>query len=212
MKLGNREMENSEMNILTDEELVRMAHEGSSTAEEFLIRKYKKLAKSKAQTYFIAGGDNDDVIQEGMIGLFEAIRDYDEESEAAFRTFAELCVNRQVISAIQRANRKKHQILNDSLSLNDDEKSDNNSAETLLDRVPAGENVDPESLTLMNEVVTYLQADGVDIFSQLENQVWSELRKGLDYKEIAAALGRDPKSIDNAIQRIKKKIYEFLEY
>ena len=107
-------MEESKLNILSDEELVQMAHEGSATAEEFLIRKYKRLAKNKAQNYFIAGGDNDDVIQEGMIGLFEAIRDFNVDGEASFRTFAELCVNRQIISAIQRTNRLKHQILNDS--------------------------------------------------------------------------------------------------
>ena len=158
------------------------------------------------------GGDNDDVIQEGMIGLFEAIRDFNVDGEASFHTFAELCVNRQIISAIQRANRLKHQILNDSLSLNEEDDKEDSGAESLIDRVPAGENMDPESLTLMSEVVSYLQADGVEIFSNLENQVWSEMRKGLNYKEIADFLGRDPKSIDNAIQRIKKKIYEFLEY
>jgi RNA polymerase sporulation-specific sigma factor len=204
-------MEN-EFNILKDEELVQMAHEGSATAEEFLIRKYKGLARMKAQQYFIAGADNDDVMQEGMIGIFEAIRDYDVDSEASFRTFAELCVTRQIISAIKRANRKKHQILNDSLSLNSEDQNDDTAGDALLEHIAAGEAVDPESLTLMNEVTSYLKADGLDVLSPFENKVWTEMRRGLTYREIAEALDKSPKSVDNAIQRIKKKIYEFLEY
>ena len=204
-------MEN-EFNSLKDEELVIMAHEGSTTAEEFLIRKYKGLARVKAQQYFIVGADNDDVMQEGMIGIFEAIRDYDVDSEASFRTFAELCVTRQIISAIKRANRKKHQILNDSLSLNSEDKNADDAGDALLEHIAAGEGVDPESLTLMNEVTSYLKADGLDVLSPFENKVWTEMRRGLTYREIAEALGKTPKSVDNAIQRIKKKIYEFLEY
>ena len=119
MRYADREMENNkDLNILTDESIVKMAQEGSSTAYEYLINKYKELAKKKSKSYFIAGGDMEDVVQEGMIGIFKAIRDYDETQEASFRTFAELCVNRQIITAIKAANRQKHQILNEYVSLN----------------------------------------------------------------------------------------------
>lgn len=200
-----------DMNVLRDEELVKMAQEGSATAEEFLIRKYKDLAKTKSRQYFIIGGDNEDVIQEGMIGIFEAIRDYDVDGAASFRTFAELCMSRQIITAIKSANRKKHQILNDSLSLSADDKTDGEGPSP-MERVAADETLNPETLALMNEVATYLQADGLADFSDFENLVWTEMRKGLTYKEIADALGKSPKAIDNAIQRIKRKIYTFLEY
>lgn len=204
-------MEN-DLNVLRDEELVKMAQEGSATAEEYLIRKYKDLAKLKSQQYFIVGGDREDVIQEGMIGIFEAIRDYDENSGTAFRTFAELCITRQIISAIKRANRKKHQILNDSISLSGENKSDEDSGDAWIEHIAAGDNANPEYLALLNEFARYLKADGMEVFSAFENKVWTELRRGLTYKEIASNLGKSPKSIDNAIQRIKKKIYEFLEY
>ena len=114
-------MNKDNYNILTDEELVRMAREGSVTAEEFLINKYKELARVKSSVYFIVGGDRDDVIQEGMIGIFKAIRDFDEEKNTSFRTFAEVCVNRQIISAIRKANLRKHQILNESVSLSQEQ-------------------------------------------------------------------------------------------
>ena len=117
MKSGNREMERDNYNILTDEELVKMAQEGSSTAEEFLITKYKDLAKKKSSAYFIIGGDKEDVVQEGMIGIFKAIREYREDKNASFKTFAQLCINRQIISAIRKANMGKHKILNESLSV-----------------------------------------------------------------------------------------------
>ena len=110
-------MKNNDLNVLTDESIVKMAQEGSGTAYEYLIDKYKELAKIKSKTYYIAGGDNEDVIQEGMIGIFKAIRDFDENKDASFRTFAELCINRQIVNAIKGANRQKHQILNESVPL-----------------------------------------------------------------------------------------------
>ena len=105
------------LHILTDEQLVKMSQEGSETAEEILIEKYKALAKSKSKVYFIAGADNEDVVQEGMIGMFKAIRSYDANKEAAFKTYAETCINNQILSAIKKANRQKHQPLNESVSL-----------------------------------------------------------------------------------------------
>ena len=204
-------MERDNYNILTDEELVKMAQEGSATAEEFLINKYKELARKKSSVYYIMGGDKEDVIQEGMIGIFKAIRVYDENKNASFRTFAELCINRQIISAIRKANLRKHQILNESLSLSQEDPSDENS-DPLEDRLPASSDEDPETLMLMKEIESFLQAESGGIFSPLEKSVWDKMMEGKDYQQIAAELGRSSKTVDNAIQRIKKKIYGYLGY
>ncbi len=207
-------MKDSELNVLTDESIAKMAQEGSSTAYEYLINKYKGLARSKATTYYIVGADRDDVIQEGMIGIFKAIRDYDQDGDASFRTFAELCVNRQIISAIKGANRQKHQILNESVSLNaggelagEDDGEPRPLAERLADLSP---DMDPESLTLIKEVADYLKANGNVIFSPLENRVWEEMLRGRSYREIAFRLRKSTKTVDNAIQRIKKKVELYL--
>lgn len=200
-------MKNSDLNVLTDESIVKMAQEGSGTAYEYLIDKYKELAKIKSKMYYIAGGDNEDVIQEGMIGIFKAIRDYDEEKDASFRTFAELCIARQISNAIKGANRQKHQILNESVPLymgdGENDGSDGTYAEYFASN-PS--DTDPESIMLMKEVVDYLKENDQDIFSPLEHQVWKEMLKGKDYREIAMELRRPAKAIDNAIQRIKKKL------
>ncbi len=205
-------MENKDLNILTDESIVKMAQEGSSTAYEYLIQKYKALAKNKSKHYFIAGGDNEDVVQEGMIGIFKAIRDFDQEQNASFRTFAELCVNRQIITAIKTANRQKHQILNESVSLSAQQEHDSEETPALAERLAANSaDTDPEAMMLMKEVVDFLKANGRDIFSPLENRIWSQMLKGKNYREIAFSLRKSPKTVDNAIQRIKKKIQLFLE-
>lgn len=205
-------MEDKDLNVLTDESIVKMAQEGSSTAYEYLINKYKELAKIKSKTYFIAGGDNEDVIQEGMIGIFKAVRDFDENQDTSFRTFAELCVNRQIITAIKHANRQKHQILNESVSLSAGEESDNEEAQALSEKLAAtSPETNPESMTLMKEVVDYLKANEQDIFSPFETKVWNEMLKGKTYKEIAFRLCRPTKTVDNAMQRIKKKIQGYLE-
>ena len=205
-------MKNSDLNVLTDESIVKMAQEGSSTAYEYLINKYKELAKIKSKSYFIAGGDNEDVIQEGMIGIFKAVRDFDEEKDASFRTFAELCITRQILNAIKGANRQKHQILNESLSLNvsDDDSGEEYSfvAEQLASANP---DTNPESMMLMREVVDYLKANDRDIFSPMESQVWNEMLKGKNYREIAVSLDKSTKSVDNTIQRIKRKIEGYLK-
>ena len=205
-------MKNSDLNVLSDESIVKMAQEGSGTAYEYLIKKYKELAKIKSKTYYIAGADNEDVIQEGMIGIFKAIRDFDEEKDASFRTFAELCIARQISNAIKGANRQKHQILNESLSLS---VGDDDSGEEHLflagQLASANPDANPESMMLMREVVDYLKANDRDIFSPLENQVWNEMLKGKNYREIAEVLGKSAKSVDNTIQRIKRKIEGYLK-
>lgn len=204
-------MNKDNYNILTDEELVRMAREGSVTAEEFLINKYKELARVKSSVYFIVGGDRDDVIQEGMIGIFKAIRDFDEEKNTSFRTFAEVCVNRQIISAIRKANLRKHQILNESVSLSQEQDA-RDSEKIFAGRLDAGDKDDPETLMLMKEITDFLLADKSELFSPLEQQVLTLMLKGKKYREIAAELDRSVKTVDNAIQRIKKKIYNYLGY
>ena len=148
-------MDNSAVHILTDEQLVKMAQEGSETAEEILIEKYKGLAKGKAQIYFIVGADNEDVIQEGMIGLFKAVRSYNPDRDAAFRTYADLCINSQIITAIKKANRRKHQPLNESLSLNKTVIEDDR--ETTMENILRdSEENNPEALMLMREVIDCL--------------------------------------------------------
>lgn len=204
-------MQKNNYNILTDEEMVKMAQEGSVTAEEFLIKKYKDLVKIKSSTYFIIGGDKEDVIQEGMIGIFKAIRGFDEDKEASFKTFAEVCINRQIISAIRNANMQKHQILNESLSLSSDNDPEGEQ-KTLEERLPANRGDDPETLMLMKEIGQYLKEESHEIFSPLEQKVWDRMLQGKKYQEIATELEKSPKSIDNTMQRIKKKIYTYLGY
>ena len=211
MKLEDKEMQRNNYNILTDEEMVKMAQEGSVTAEEYLIKKYKDLVKSKSSTYFIIGGDKEDVIQEGMIGIFKAIRGFDPEKDTSFKTFAEVCINRQIISAIRNANLQKHQILNESLSLSSDNDPEGEQ-KTLEERLPSSKEDDPETQMLMKEVGEYLKSDSSKVFSPMEQKVWDRILQGMTYQEIAADLDKNPKSIDNAIQRIKKKIYAYLGY
>ena len=198
------------MHILTDEQLVRMAQEGSETAEEILIEKYKGLVKNKAKTYYITGADSEDVVQEGMIGLFKAIRSFDVSKQAAFKTFADTCVNSQIISAIKKANRKRHKPLNESVSLNK-EVDDGSQDISVGDILQASMDNDPEALLLLQEVVDYLKTYDSGLFSKFEREVWIEKLKGKNYMEIAEHLDRSPKSVDNALQRIKKKIVAYLE-
>ena len=197
-------------NIFTDEEIVRMAQEGSNTAAEHLITKYKELAKVKAAKYYIIGGDKEDVIQEGMIGIFKAIREYDEAKEASFKTFAEICINRQIISAIRKANMQKHQILNESVSLSGEHSTGEDAA--TVEELVGSKDDNPETLVLLQEIVEYLKNDDDKLFSPLEKRVLEKMLKGMKYKEIAAELDKSDKSVNNAIQRIKKKIYGYLGY
>ena len=203
-------MEINRLHILTDEQLVRMAQEGSETAEEILIEKYKGLVKNKAKTYYITGADSEDVVQEGMIGLFKAIRSFDVSKQAAFKTFADTCVNSQIISAIKKANRKRHKPLNESVSLNK-EVDEGTQDISVGDILQASMDNDPEALLLLQEVVDYLKTYDSGLFCKFEREVWIEKLKGKNYMEIAEHLGRSPKSVDNALQRIKKKIVAYLE-
>ncbi|MDF2656130.1 MAG: polymerase factor sigma-70 [Bacillota bacterium] len=193
----------------TDEELVILAQEGDANAEEFLIRKYKDVVRSKAHLYFMVGADSEDIVQEGMIGIFKAIRSYNKDRQASFHTFAEICINRQIITAIKRATRLKHSPLNTSVSLSKP-LSDLEPDTTLEEILSSNSNTDPEALFLLKEDMGYIEGNGSEIFSDLELSVWNEYLKGKSYHKIAEITGKSPKAIDNAIQRTKRKLELYL--
>ena len=195
--------------ILTDEQLIVMAREGSETAQEILIEKYKGLVSALAKSYFIVGADKDDVVQEGMIGLFKAIQKFDPEREASFKTFADTCITSQILSAIKTANRKKHQPLNESISI--DKETEEDEEITIADSLKAPGDADPEALLIFNEASGILTEGKSDILSDFEKKVLLEKFEGFNLNEIALHLDKTPKQIDNAIQRAKKKIIAYLE-
>lgn len=193
----------------SEEELVGLAQKGNEEAEEYLIRKYKDLIRTKARLYFMMGADHDDIMQEGMIGIFKAIKSYDPTKQASFHTFADLCINRQIITAIKQAARMKHSPLNTSVSLSRPVSAEPQ-AITLAEVLPTDSDSDPESLLLLKEVLDYLEGSEQGSFSNFEHTVWKEHLQGKSYAEIAQNLGKSAKSIDNAIQRTKRKIALYL--
>lgn len=196
--------------ILTDEQLAAMAKEGSETAEEILIDKYKGLAKIKAKAYFIAGGDQEDVVQEGMIGLMKAVRNFDPEREASFKTFASTCITNQIIKAIRNADREKNHPLNEAVSLSDTvESADENL--TIGDIVRASMFDEPEQKLIYQEMVDRIVAAINANFSQLERDVFRKKLEGKNYIDIARELGKSPKTVDNAIQRVRHKVTSILD-
>lgn len=194
---------------LPDEEVVAQAQQGDSVAVEYLLYKYKNFVRSKARSYFLIGADHEDIVQEGMIGLFKAVRDYQPERLSSFRAFAELCITRQIITAIKTATRQKHVPLNSYISLNKpiyDEESDR----TLMDVIVEGRAQNPEELIIGREDLVSIR-DRVDqVLSGLEQDVLNAYLDGKSYQEIADKLGRHVKSIDNALQRVKRKLEKFL--
>lgn len=192
---------------LADEEIVRMAQEGDGQALVFLLDKYKNFVRARARSYFLIGADHEDIVQEGMIGLYKAIRDYRADREASFRAFAELCIKRQIITAIKTATRQKHVPLNSYVSLNKplfDEESDR----TLMD-VIEGRVTNPEELFISQEEVNHIHEQIDLLLSDLEKQVLEAFMDGKSYQEIAVMLDRHVKSIDNALQRVKRKLMHF---
>lgn len=198
----------------TDEELLCRLRDGESAIMDFLMEKYKYLVKNKARTMFILGADTEDLIQEGMIGLFKAVRDYDCGRDASFYTFAELCIARQMYTAIQASGRKKHMPLNSYISIygsvvQDDAREDG--AEVVLVNVlPAGEESNPEELIIDRENVEQLEQNIQKELSPFEKQVLDLYITGMNYVEIAKVLGKDEKSTDNALQRIRGKMKKVL--
>jgi RNA polymerase sporulation-specific sigma factor len=199
-----------ELEFKSDEDIVSEAKNGNTIALEFLINKYKNFVKAKARSYFLIGADREDIIQEGMIGLYKAIRDFKGDKLSSFRAFAELCITRQIITAIKTATRQKHIPLNSYVSLNKpiyDEDSDR----TLLDILSGTKITDPEELMINREEYNDIEFKMGEILSDLEWKVLTLYLEGKSYQEIAVDLRRHVKSIDNALQRVKRKLERYLE-
>ena len=195
---------------MTDEEIARLAQAGDEEASAFLLRKYKNFVRSKAHSYFLVGADHEDIVQEGMIGLFKAIREFRPEKLASFHAFAEICVTRQIITAIKTATRQKHIPLNSYISLNKpiyEEESDR----TLMDIITETQVADPEEMLIGRESYSNIESRIQESLSPFERRVMEAYMDGKSYQEIAEALGRHVKSIDNALQRIKRKLEKLLE-
>ncbi len=196
--------------LMIDEEVVEFAREGDNEALEFLINKYKNFVRAKARSYFLVGADREDIIQEGMIGLYKAIRDFRTDKLSSFRAFAELCITRQIITAIKTATRQKHIPLNSYVSLNKpvyEEDSDR----TLLDIISSSKVADPEEMIISREEYYDIEEKMGEILSSLEWKVLMSYLEGKSYQEIAEDLNRHVKSIDNALQRVKRKLERYLE-
>jgi len=195
---------------LDDEDIVEDAKKGDPQALEYLITKYKNFVRAKARSYFLIGADREDIIQEGMIGLYKAVRDYNKDKLTSFKAFAELCITRQIITAIKTATRQKHIPLNSYVSLNKpiyDEESDR----TLLDVISGAKITDPEELIISREELASMESKIGEILSDLELEVLMLYLEGRSYQEIAVDLDRHVKSIDNALQRVKRKLERYLE-
>ncbi len=195
---------------MTDEQVVVLAQETDSPALEYLLNKYKNFVRTKARSYFLIGADHEDIVQEGMIGLYKAIRDYKAERLSSFRAFAELCVTRQIITAIKTATRQKHIPLNSYISLNKpiyEEDSDR----TLLDVITEEGMSNPEEMIIDREDLSVIEGKIGQMLSDLEKEVLVRYMEGKSYVEIADEMHRHVKSIDNALQRIKRKLLKYLE-
>ncbi len=193
---------------LIDEDLVELSAAGDKNATECILARYKNLVRSKARMYFLVGADKEDIIQEGMIGLFKAIRDFDRDRQASFKGFAELCIKRQIITAVKTATRQKHIPLNTYVSLSNpvyDGESDGALEEILGSNIEA----DPERLFISKENTEFINDKIKEVLSDLEKKVLMFYLEGKSYQEIASILSKPQKSIDNALQRVKKKMEKF---
>ena len=188
----------------TDEELITLLREGNQEIEDYLIDKYKSLVRKKAHAMFLMGGETDDLIQEGMIGLFKAVRDYLPDKNASFATFASLCIDRQIYNAIQLSNRQKHRPLNTYISLSNEEGEPALESENLWQQ-------DPESIVIAKESAVGMQERIRKRLSPFENKVLDLYLEGYGYLKIGEILGKPGKSIDNAIQRIRGKVKEVMD-
>jgi len=188
-----------------DEALAREAAKGDESALEYLLEKYKSLVRAKARGYFLIGADREDIVQEGMIGLYKAIRDFDEQKQTSFRYFAEICIRRQIITAIKTAARQKHTPLNTYISTFRPTQSDE-SGKQLIDIIIDKNSLDPEKVMIDREAGSELGEKIKTALSSFELQVLSMYLQGKSYREIAEDMKRESKSIDNALQRLRSKI------
>ncbi len=194
---------------LSDDEIISMIHGGDSYAMDFMLTKYKSLVKNKAKALFLIGGDKEDLIQEGMIGLYKAIRDYDTDKDSTFYNFADLCISRQIYTAIKASNRKKNIPLNTYVSLYApaySENADQDEKETLADVMSQNKISNPEELVIDKESTSMLEYELVRHLSQFEKTVLDLYLHDYSYLQIADKLKKEPKSIDNALQRIRLKL------
>jgi RNA polymerase sporulation-specific sigma factor len=205
-----KELRMYDYDLKPDEDIVEAVREGNSEALEYLINKYKNFVRAKARSYFLIGADREDIVQEGMIGLYKSIRDFRGDKQASFKAFAELCITRQIITAIKTATRQKHIPLNSYVSL-DKPIYDEDSDRTLLDVICGSKVTDPEELIINQEEFSGLEDKMGEILSDLERRVLMLYLDGRSYQEIAVDLDRHVKSIDNALQRVKRKLERYLE-
>lgn len=208
--MGNS-LEFESFSSVSDERLVYLAQQGSDRAFDYLLDKYRVFVRGKSLSYYIAGADRDDIIQEGMIGLFKAVRDFSSSRGVSFKTFADLCITRQIITAVKNASRQKHAPLNSYVSLNKSVANEENDDSTLLDIIGPGENLNPEEIIINKEKANILEVKMNQSLSKFELLVVSLYLEGYSYTQIAKALGKDTKSIDNALQRIKRKFEKISE-
>ena len=195
------------LNDLSDVELVARFHEGDAEALQLLLQRYRRFARAKARGYFLVGADSDDIEQEGMIGLYKAARDYNPDRQASFRAFAELCITRQVITAIKTATRQKHQPLNQYVSISGVRGSDDPAERSVEDLLGEDHHLaDPADEVVSNERMAEMRRSMAEMLSGLEVDVLRLYVEGKSYQEIGEQLGRHVKSIDNALQRIKRKL------
>lgn len=194
----------------SDEELVHTANAGNNEAAEMLLRRYRPLVESRAKEYYLLGGEHEDVVQEGMIGLFKAIRDYRQDKQLLFRAFAELCVTRHILTAVKRASRIKHLPMNSYISLYNSSSKDKEMNGILLDTLPDSGVNNPEYIVLQRYTTTGCLESANHLLSDLEKQVLDGYLEGKSYREISVELNCAPKRIDNALQRIKRKLEKWL--
>lgn len=211
MKENHMSKSDYNFNEMSDEEVVVLVQKDrNELAMAHLVNKYKNFVRSKARSYFLVGADRDDIIQEGMIGLYKATRDFDYERQASFRAFAELCVTRQIITAIKTATRQKHMPLNSYISLNKPVYTEE-SERTLMDMIANVRVSDPEELIITREEFADIEKNMTYLLSELEWHVLLSYLDGKSYQEMAGETDRNIKSIDNALQRVKRKLEKYLE-
>jgi RNA polymerase sigma-H factor len=203
-------VEEARYDVATDEELLASHRGGDERAAEALLSRYRGLARVKARSYFLAGGDRDDVLQEAMIGLYKAVRDFQPEKQASFRGFADLCITRQLITAIRSASCQKHVPLNSCVSLSKPIASDEEPDRQLMDVVSGPKHLDPVEVVIATEELGAIKAAFRELLSTFETDVLRLHAEGKSYQEMGRLLDRDVKSIDNALQRIKRKIEVYL--
>ncbi|MBQ4482208.1 MAG: sigma-70 family RNA polymerase sigma factor [Lachnospiraceae bacterium] len=200
------------MSLYSDEEIIENVREGEASGIDELFERYKDVVRSIASTMYLIGGENDDLIQEGMIGLFKAVQEYDPGRDASFGTFARLCITRQIYSAVKASSRKKHIPLNTYVSLYEENKDDDESGRSVevQDMLRAGNATDPEQVVLSNEKSEEIERAIEQELSPLEKNVLELYVTGMSYSDIADVLGKNEKAMDNAIQRIRGKLRKYL--